>query len=209
MKLHLGCGRVYLKDGFVNIDSDYHNNVLLSTFSESLQSNFLNTSATTLDRYYSNPIGSLKENIICDRFDNIRKLSTYTKNSVDEIIAFHVLEHFTYDEGQEALKLWFYLLKVGGILRICVPDIMEICNRILSMKRNEEGYFNKKHSYRLLFGSHNRGAYLDGHKSAWELDKLKIMFKYLGMAVGVLPSPTDWKFNPSIHIVGVKNGSQK
>ena len=207
IKLHLGCGDVYLK-GYMNIDSDSLYSTLLSDLPTLKRSNFLNNMATTLDKYYSKRIGDTKGEVICDQVYDISKLHYYKKNSVQEIVAFHVLEHFDMKRSEEVLENWVSLLKLGsGTLRICVPDIREICKRILSP--DDEEFFDKRHSYKLLFGSHNSGALLDGHKSAWDLDKLKIMFKYLGMSVGVLPSPTDWKFNPSLSVIGVKNESQK
>ena len=46
----------------------------------------------------------------------------YGPNSVDEIYCGHMLEHLSWDEGQEALRHWWTVLKPGAELSIVVPD---------------------------------------------------------------------------------------
>lgn len=53
---------------------------------------------------------------------DIRKLD-YADNSVDEVYASHVLEHFGAEETHDVLKEWVRVLKPGGVIRIAVPDI--------------------------------------------------------------------------------------
>jgi predicted SAM-dependent methyltransferase len=57
-----------------------------------------------------------------DEVNNIRFLRNYKENSVEEIYACHVLEHFGRWEYKEVLKRWFEILKPGGTLRIAVPN---------------------------------------------------------------------------------------
>jgi len=40
----------------------------------------------------------------------------------DRIYAGHVLEHFHYEDGIEALRYWYSLLRPGGRISVCVPD---------------------------------------------------------------------------------------
>lgn len=57
-----------------------------------------------------------------------RKLGTeafplnYPDNSVEEIRASHILEHFAYADVEKALAEWLRVLKPGGRIRIAVPD---------------------------------------------------------------------------------------
>lgn len=44
----------------------------------------------------------------------------------DEIRASHVLEHFPHGQTQEILKHWVSKLKLGGILKLAVPDFQKI-----------------------------------------------------------------------------------
>ncbi len=61
-----------------------------------------------------------------DEVNNIRFLRNYKENSVDEIYACHVLEHFGRWEYKEVLKRWLEILKPGGQLRLAVPDFESI-----------------------------------------------------------------------------------
>jgi predicted SAM-dependent methyltransferase len=62
-----------------------------------------------------------------DEVNNIRFLRNYKENSVDEIYACHVLEHFSRWEYKEVLKRWFEILKPRGQLRLAVPNFHSIC----------------------------------------------------------------------------------
>ncbi len=60
----------------------------------------------------------------------------YESCSVDEIYASHVLEHFSHREVLSVLSEWFRVLKIGGILKVAVPNFEWICDRY---KDNSEG----------------------------------------------------------------------
>lgn len=47
----------------------------------------------------------------------------YADNSVDEILASHVLEHFSHREREAVVREWVRVLKPGGRIRIAVPDL--------------------------------------------------------------------------------------
>ena len=46
----------------------------------------------------------------------------FDEGEVDEIYACHVLEHFSRHEVENVLRDWHHVLRVGGSLRIAVPD---------------------------------------------------------------------------------------
>ncbi len=46
----------------------------------------------------------------------------FDENSIDALLAEHVWEHLTYDEGVEAASNCFTYLKPGGYIRCAVPD---------------------------------------------------------------------------------------
>lgn len=50
-------------------------------------------------------------------------LTEYADGSVDEIRASHLLEHFPMAEVPKVLAEWSRALKVGGVMRIAVPDV--------------------------------------------------------------------------------------
>jgi len=53
-------------------------------------------------------------------------LTDYAANSVDEIHASHILEHFSYGDVVKALEDWVRVLKPGGRMRIAVPDLNKV-----------------------------------------------------------------------------------
>ena len=59
------------------------------------------------------------------RFD-VREIP-YEDNTVDEILALHVIEHFDFFEGQRVLEEWYRVLKPGGKLIVETPDFLETC----------------------------------------------------------------------------------
>jgi teichuronic acid biosynthesis glycosyltransferase TuaG len=66
------------------------------------------------------------EDAVCDlRFD-VQKLP-YPDNSVDEIKAFHIIEHFHFFEIKDTLNEWYRVLKPGGRLYLETPDFLETC----------------------------------------------------------------------------------
>lgn len=64
------------------------------------------------------------------RYD-IRKLP-YETCSVDEIRAFHVIEHFDYINGYDVLQEWHRVLKINGRLHLETPDLTGSCKEFLS-----------------------------------------------------------------------------
>lgn len=62
---------------------------------------------------------------------DVRKLP-YDDNTVDEIKAFHIIEHFDFFEGQEVLKEWYRVLKPGGKLYLETPDFLETCRAFVN-----------------------------------------------------------------------------
>lgn len=55
-------------------------------------------------------------------------------NSVDEIRASHVLEHFGHGQVSEVVNHWVQKLAPGGCLKIAVPDAEKICREYLDGK---------------------------------------------------------------------------
>lgn len=59
---------------------------------------------------------------IVDITNNKSLLKYFSENSVDRILAEHVWEHLTLEQGLTAAKNSLIILKPGGLLRIAVPD---------------------------------------------------------------------------------------
>lgn len=63
-----------------------------------------------------------------DEVGNVRFLRNYKSNTIDEIYACHILEHFGRWEYIDVLKRWYDLIKPSGILRLAVPNFKAICS---------------------------------------------------------------------------------
>ena len=57
---------------------------------------------------------------------SVNNLSFAKDNTVDLIYSSHVLEHFVKNEYKDVLLEWYRVLKIGGILRISVPDFKAV-----------------------------------------------------------------------------------
>ncbi len=77
--------------------------------------NFIN-----LDMY--NP----RADVQCDA-----KKLPFKENSIDEIYASHIIEHFDYFEAFDVLEEWKRVLKGKGILVIETPDLLASCKKFV------------------------------------------------------------------------------
>lgn len=59
-------------------------------------------------------------------------LSIFGDESVEEIYACHILEHFRRADVLKVLQEWFRVLCTGGVLRIAVPDFNAIAQTYLA-----------------------------------------------------------------------------
>ena len=69
-----------------------------------------------------------------DYLASVDKLDMFKDNSVDLIYACHLLEHFKRNQIENILKEWYRVLKLGGILRIAVPDFEKLIKIYLKYK---------------------------------------------------------------------------
>lgn len=98
----------------------------------------------------------------------------YDDESIDEVYASHILEHFGWAEYMDVLTDWVRVLKPGGVLRVAVPDI----DRLMRM----QGQPGIPPTGAVLMGGQLDEN--DFHKSAWSTPDLKRIFGQLGL-VGI------------------------
>lgn len=117
--------------------------------------------------------------------------------NVDEIRASHVLEHFDCNTSIDAVCNWVACLKVGGVLKIAVPDFDDIVRRYLHNEPLDvEG---------VIMGS--QSDEYDYHKSIWNNDKLRFIMEGAGLSnIQTWQSETvDCSSYPfSLNLMGVK-----
>lgn len=75
----------------------------------------------------------------------------FKENSIDNLLIEHVLEHFTREDVVLFLKLSFHYLRIGGCIRIAVPD----------------GYHPDPNYIKMI------SPPADDHKYVWNVDALK------------------------------------
>jgi SAM-dependent methyltransferase len=78
------------------------------------------------------------DNDLADIKTNVKNLYMFENNTVDLIIASHILEHFHDEESILVLKEWFRVLKPGGWLVIEMPDIEKCFKLFFNAKTDEE-----------------------------------------------------------------------
>lgn len=87
----------------------------------------------------------------------------YPDNSVEEIRASHVLEHFPHAQVQAVIDEWVRALKPGGNLKIAVPDFGKIAEGYLAGKKQPTESF-------LMGGQVDTADY---HRSLFDRDRLR------------------------------------
>ena len=95
----------------------------------------------------------------------------YIDDSVDEIRASHVLEHFSHREVPAVLAEWVRALKPGGVLKIAVPDFENLARRYLACEALPFEAF-------LMGGQVDD---LDYHKSMFDTESLIDALKRAGL----------------------------
>ncbi len=115
---------------------------------------------------------------------DLRNQLPFNDNSIDFIFNEHFLEHLTVEEGKKSLSDFLRVLKPGGIMRIAMPDLVNIVNAYLDENciKNHEKFFEK-------FGlSHikTRAELLNinfrawGHKWLYDWEELERRLKEVG-----------------------------
>jgi len=102
---------------------------------------------------------------------NAAKLE-YADDSIEEIYASHVLEHFSYHNAADVLAEWVRVLKPGGRVRIAVPDFDWVVKQYVSQsdKFNIEG---------ILMGGHSHEH--DVHLAIYNEPKLRAVMERAGL----------------------------
>ena len=121
-----------------------------------------------------------------------RKLD-YEDNSVDEIRASHVLEHFTFREARNVLAEWSRVLKPGAKMRIAVPDV----DKALAAQDGKRLFY-------LMGGQTDEH---DIHKSAYDENRLRAVMTEAGLSEikHWASNNTDTASHPvSLNLEGVK-----
>lgn len=194
IKVHIGAGGIYLK-GYQNLDVPASEFYFAEARPDLVKENLTSLDNYYMDPYYNNyyerfklklqgakslpkPSGQPAKNtkrrkMVIDQIAYADNLP-YRPESVDEILAVQVFEHFAPEETKEVLKHWKELLKRGGRLIIDVPHVIETAY-LLALAETEE---EKAWAEKLIHGTrNNKFAY---HKVGYWPEKLEYMLKEAG-----------------------------
>lgn len=93
-------------------------------------------------------------------------LTQYADDSVDEVRASHVLEHFSHRDVSDVLREWRRVLKPGGVLKVAVPNFEWIARQYLAGHPvNVQGYVMGGHAD----ANDHHGAIFDREELSREL----------------------------------------
>lgn len=116
---------------------------------------------------------------------DLRKSLPFSNNVIAEIFSAATLEHLRKPHVDHVLREFFRILKSGGILRVCTPDLEAIAHRIL--RRGDLAIINQH-----LFGKYkgDETEDLDLHKWMYTADALIEELERIGF-VNVVRIPND------------------
>ncbi len=118
---------------------------------------------------------TLKGYVNIDRkFGSLAYPLAYPDNSIDEVRASHVLEHFPRDEVGKVVADWARVLKPGGVLKVAVPDF----DWIVSAYQN--GYREDRRLEHYLYGGQEDGD--DFHKALFNEPRLQRLLQSAGLS---------------------------
>ncbi len=133
MKLHIGCGSVYLRE-WVNVDIPGDKTFLaeerpdlVEALSTDESDYYARHRDKTIDRLRSGP---LHQETVCDRFGSFSRIPARV-GSVSEILARHCFEHLSIGEATEALREVRSVLSKDGVLRLDVPDHEQTLEKLI------------------------------------------------------------------------------
>lgn len=91
--------------------------------------------------------------------------------TIEEIVCYHTLEHFTKQETIDAITQWYKLLKKGGKIAIEVPDLELLCTLIANGDKTE---LTKAY----IFGPQDRPG--QNHLWGWTPEALAVTIADIG-----------------------------
>ena len=186
MKLHIGCGPVYL-DGYCNCDVRCKGHFLAFDRPDLVDKN-----KTTIDKYYTKNVDRNAiekrlfnhEEVVVDIFAKAHRLP-FPDGSIEEIRTYQMFEHFSLPEAIKLLKYWHRKLVNRGKLYLDIPDLAQTAYLFVNAQSEED----KDWYTRLLYGSH-KDAY-GVHKMMYTRNSIsRLLYQY---------GYNDLKFHDNIH----------
>lgn len=111
----------------------------------------------------------------------------FEDNSVDEIVAYQVVEHVPYQKSSQMFSEMYRVLKPGATAWIETPDITVVCRAILREGLQDKWIFNLVGEY---YRPWDKDRYEDWenvaaaiHRNPWTLERMKRVCEPIGFKV--------------------------
>lgn len=134
-----------------------------------------------------------------DLLHDLRKPLPYPDESADEILAEHIIEHFTQTDWERIQRDWARVLKTEGRIIIHCPDIVRCCDHLVKEKRR----------WRWLLPIYGNPAQTP-HLNGFDYEKLKASLALVNIEVTDHFYMNDRVINPggfNLGVIGIKKGN--
>jgi predicted SAM-dependent methyltransferase len=155
IKVNLGCG-LAVAPGWINVDASL--NAVLANLPRALLPLAYRLSGS--NRYYTREqyIGLLSGNRFVHH--DLAHSLPFADASVDVVYSSHFVEHLFRDEAQQLLRESWRVLKPGGLVRVCVPDLA------YAVERYRQGHASEM--LEQYFFVEDRSSFLARHKYMYD-----------------------------------------
>jgi len=125
---------------------------------------------------------------------DLRKPLPYKDGEIDEILASHILEHFSYNDMYKVLADWKRVLKDKGILHIRVPNLIKAAESILKTEAEGDwGHYRRHPDIDIIYGGqYGAGEY---HHNGFTPKRLYNIMDEAGFKIKEVLPPRDKDIN--------------
>jgi len=111
---------------------------------------------------------------------DVTDLKNFDDNTVDEILAKDVLEHFPRIRTAPVLHEWKRVLKSGGLLRLCFPNLKRIAERYLGINcdNDKQHKLDANFTAYLLYGGQDYPE--NFHMAGWDAESITELLQQIG-----------------------------
>lgn len=167
VKVNIGAG-LSVADGWINVDSDLH--ALFSMLPRIIVKTVYALSGVRQRYSQKEYLDLLKNHTFV--LHNVEYGLPFPDESVDYLYSSHLLEHLFKDDAAKLLRQAYRVLKEGGRIRICVPDLEH------AISLYEEG--NKQKALSFFFPESKSIDCVSRHKYMYDFDLLRSLLVEAG-----------------------------